>query len=140
MAQCGNFRIFLLFRFYVKSSFENLEVVKLPFFAFLGALNFHHLLNFSLQKVQKFIQMKFRASKYWQILHFYNPLDWFHVKSEWIFRECEFTDPPLMQICIYFQKLQFWFKNGTSINWYILSRKVLQITNWLETSYQNCFH
>ena len=29
--QSGNFMIFLLFRFYVKSTFENLEVLKLPF-------------------------------------------------------------------------------------------------------------
>ena len=36
VAQCGNFRIFLSFRFYVKSTLENLEVLKLPFFAYLG--------------------------------------------------------------------------------------------------------
>ena len=32
--QCGNFRIFTLFTFYVKSILENLEVVKLPFLPF----------------------------------------------------------------------------------------------------------
>ena len=31
---CENFRIFLLLRFYVKSIFENLEVLKLPFLPF----------------------------------------------------------------------------------------------------------
>ena len=30
-AQCGNFRIFLFFKFYVKSILENLEVLKMPF-------------------------------------------------------------------------------------------------------------
>ena len=52
-AQCGNFKIFLSFRFYVKSILENLEVVKVPFFAILGALNFVDLVNFSLQKAKK---------------------------------------------------------------------------------------
>ena len=35
-AQCGNFRIFLSLRFYVKSILENLEVLKLLFLPFLG--------------------------------------------------------------------------------------------------------
>ena len=35
-AQCGNFRIFLSFKFYVKSILRNLEVPKLPFLSFLG--------------------------------------------------------------------------------------------------------
>ena len=34
MTQCGNFRIFLSLRFYVKSILEILEVLKLPFFHF----------------------------------------------------------------------------------------------------------
>ena len=34
-AQCENFSIFLELRFYVKSIFENLEVIKMPFFAIL---------------------------------------------------------------------------------------------------------
>ena len=33
-SQCGNFKIFLLFRFYAKSPFENLEVLKLSFLPF----------------------------------------------------------------------------------------------------------
>ena len=33
-AQCGNFRIFQSFRFYVKSILKNLEVLKLPFLQF----------------------------------------------------------------------------------------------------------
>ena len=35
----GKIRIFLSFRFYVKSILEDLEVLKLPFFAILGALD-----------------------------------------------------------------------------------------------------
>ena len=34
VAQCGNFRIFLFFRFYVKSFFENLDCLKMPFLPF----------------------------------------------------------------------------------------------------------
>ena len=51
--QSTNFRIFLPFRFYVKSILENLE--ELPFCAILGALNFVNLANFRHQKMQKFI-------------------------------------------------------------------------------------
>ena len=47
-AQCGNFRIFLSFRFHVKSFLENVEVLKLLFFAIFGALNFANLVNSSL--------------------------------------------------------------------------------------------
>ena len=36
-AQCGNFRIFLSLRFYVKSVLENGEVSKSPFGSFLGS-------------------------------------------------------------------------------------------------------
>ena len=39
-SQYGNFRIFLSFRFYVKSIVEYLEVLKLPFFAILEGFNF----------------------------------------------------------------------------------------------------
>ena len=35
-SQCGNFRIFLSFSFYVKSILKNLEVLKLPFLSFWG--------------------------------------------------------------------------------------------------------
>ena len=35
-AQCWNFRIFLSFRFFVKSILENLEVLKLLFLQFYG--------------------------------------------------------------------------------------------------------
>ena len=56
--QCGKFRIFLSLRFYVKSIFENLEVLKLTFLPFLGALNFVNLVHFSLQKVQKSMKIK----------------------------------------------------------------------------------
>ena len=37
---CGNSRIFLSLRFYMKSILKNLEVVKLPFFQHLRVLNF----------------------------------------------------------------------------------------------------
>ena len=36
MAKCGNIKIFLSFRIYVKSNMENLKVPKLPFIPFLG--------------------------------------------------------------------------------------------------------
>ena len=50
MAQCGNFKIFLSLRLYVKLS------AKTAAFAILGAVNFVHLqivVNFSLQKIIK---------------------------------------------------------------------------------------
>ena len=34
--QCGNFRIFMSFKFYVKLTLENREVLNLAFFAILG--------------------------------------------------------------------------------------------------------
>ena len=47
---CGNFRIFLSLRFYVKSILENLcRTSKTPVFSIFGALNFVNLLNASLQ-------------------------------------------------------------------------------------------
>ena len=61
--QFGKIRIFLSFRFYVKSILKAEEVQKMPFLAILRALNLAILGNFSLQKVQKFIKPKFRASK-----------------------------------------------------------------------------
>ena len=57
--QCGNFMISLSFRFYVKSILEILEVQHLPFFEILRVLNFVNLVDFSLEKVQKFIKMQF---------------------------------------------------------------------------------
>ena len=51
--QCGNFRIFLSLRFYVKSILENLEVLKLLGFVILGALNYVNVVDFSLEKYKK---------------------------------------------------------------------------------------
>ena len=45
---------FLSLRFYVKSIFENLEVMNLPILSLLGALNLVNLVKFYLQKVQTF--------------------------------------------------------------------------------------
>ena len=56
--QCGNFRIFMSFRFCVKSIRGNLKVLKLAFLPFLGPLTFVNLVNFSLQKVQKITKIK----------------------------------------------------------------------------------
>jgi len=47
----------------VKSIFENVEVLKLPFLAISGALNFVNLVNISLQKVQKYIRIHILKSK-----------------------------------------------------------------------------
>ena len=40
-------------------NFENLEALKKPIFAILGALKIVNLVNFSFQKVQKYIKIKF---------------------------------------------------------------------------------
>ena len=47
-SQCGNFRIFLSLRFYVKSILRTLEVQNLPFLTHLEALDFdfHEFLHF----------------------------------------------------------------------------------------------
>ena len=58
MPQCGKFRNLLSFRFYMKSISENLEVVKLPFFAILGVKKFVNFVNLSLQKVKNFVKIK----------------------------------------------------------------------------------
>ena len=50
-SQCGNFMIFLLLRFYVKSILRVLGLPKLPFFAISGVVNFVNLVNFNLQKL-----------------------------------------------------------------------------------------
>ena len=51
--QCDSVMIFLSLRFYVKSILGILKVEKLPFFAIQEA-HYVLLVNFSLQKVQKF--------------------------------------------------------------------------------------
>ena len=56
-----NFSIFLLLRFYVKSIFEILEVLKMPFNVILETLNFDFLVNFSLHIVQKIIEIKSKS-------------------------------------------------------------------------------
>ena len=58
LSQCGNFSIFLSLRIYVKSIFEMLEVLKLPFCDILETLNFDFTDIFMLHKVQKSIKNK----------------------------------------------------------------------------------
>ena len=58
---------------------------KTAIFAILGAVNFVHLGNFTLAKVQKCIKNQIQSlcmCVKWLILHFKNPQNWFHVKSE----------------------------------------------------------
>ena len=45
--QCGNFRVFLSLRFYVKSILEDLQNLTQPFIVILGALNWINLINLS---------------------------------------------------------------------------------------------
>ena len=59
---------------------------KTAVFAISGALIVKA--NFRFHKVQNFFKIGFHNSQppdglKWQILHFYNPQDWFHIKSEW---------------------------------------------------------
>ena len=54
--QCGNFSIFLPIRFYVKSILEVSRSSKTAVLATLGVLKMSILVNFSLQKMQKFIK------------------------------------------------------------------------------------
>ena len=81
-SQCGNFRIFLSFRFYVKSKLENLtsqssEIAVLPFCGF-------EFCYFYLQKVQKVIKNQNSEplkAQNWQMLTFPIQIN-FYVKSE----------------------------------------------------------
>ena len=57
---------FLAFIFYVKSLLENPEVLKLHFFAILGALSFVNSVNYTLQQVQKVIDIKFQSLLMWK--------------------------------------------------------------------------
>ena len=69
-SQCGNFIIFLSLRFYVKSIFENQEVLKMPFSQFLGLWKCKNINSEALNVFKR------------EFLDFQNPLHWFHVKSE----------------------------------------------------------
>lgn len=81
--QCEKFKIYLSFRFHVKSNSENLKFLpKLPFWAMLGALNFVNLVNLSLQKVQQYNNSEPLNVLKRQILHFQIPQNCFHVNSE----------------------------------------------------------
>ena len=67
-------------------NFEVSGISKTAIFAILGAVNFVHLGNFTLAKVQKCIKNQIQSlcmCVKWLILHFKNPQNWFHVKSEW---------------------------------------------------------
>ena len=61
--QCGNFRIFLSLRFYVKSGLENVEVLNTGVFAIYRALVFDNLGNLSLQKDLKLIKIQIQSHK-----------------------------------------------------------------------------
>ena len=62
--QFGNFRIFLSLMIYVKSILKNLEVLKMPYVPFYGALKFVYLVKFILQKVHKFTKSQNSVFKY----------------------------------------------------------------------------
>ena len=47
----------------MKSILENLKGLELPFYVILGALYFVAWVNFSFEKVQKFMKSKFSVSK-----------------------------------------------------------------------------
>ena len=59
--QCGNFSIFLPIRFYVKSILEVSRSAKTAIFVTLGAVNLVILVNFSFQKMQKFIKDRIQS-------------------------------------------------------------------------------
>ena len=60
LPRCGNFKIFLSLRFYVKSFLENLEAMKVQLLAIVRALNCIYLVE-RVQKVQKFIKIKIQS-------------------------------------------------------------------------------
>ena len=84
---CGNFKILVSLRFYVKSILRILcRIAKTAIFAILRAVNFVQMVNFSLKKSTKIHKNQnsepLNVVK-WLILNFKTPKNWFHVKSEW---------------------------------------------------------
>ena len=79
--QCGSFRIFLSFRFYVKSIFGECENSKTAFFGHFGR---SETLIWEISAFKTSIKEKFRASKCGKIADFalLKSLIWFHGKSE----------------------------------------------------------
>ena len=74
---------FLSLIFYVKSFLEILEVRKIVVFQFQGPWIFIKLVNFSLQKEHNSMKIKIHSQiSLSLILHFKNPQNWFHVKSD----------------------------------------------------------
>ena len=69
LPQSENFRIFLSIRFYVKSILKILEVLKLPFWPFFGALNFDyyeflHYLKAEINQIESTKNDIFRTSRF----------------------------------------------------------------------------
>ena len=83
-SQCGNFRIFLSLRVYVKSILGILEVQNQTFYVWrLWILNFVNFCTFWGDKMYHIL--KFRAPKTarkWQIFNLYNTQNLFPVKNE----------------------------------------------------------
>ena len=74
-SQCENFRIFLSFIFYVKSTFGGCTSSKSVIFVILRARKSAKILKNPDSEPLNVLN--------WQVLHFYNPQNWFHVKSAW---------------------------------------------------------
>ena len=88
LSQCENYIIFMSLRFCVKSVFEDIEILKMPFLGLCLYVHtyFVHLVSISLQKVKKFMKNQYSEPHNvlkWQIFRLKIGLLWFHVKSEW---------------------------------------------------------
>ena len=74
--QCGNFRIFLSFKFYVKPILEDLGVLKTPFLPFQGLqilLIWQIFQPTKSAKIHKSQNSDALNESKWQMLPFYNP-------------------------------------------------------------------
>ena len=60
-SQCGNIKIFLSLKILREIDFIDSRITKTAKSASLGSVNFVHLVNFSLQKVQQFIKIKIQS-------------------------------------------------------------------------------
>ena len=83
--QCADLGIFLQFRFYVKSIFDNFRVSKTANLTPLLALNLDYWQISALKYCKISLKSLFRTSRFGKMVVFVlqESLNWFHVKSVW---------------------------------------------------------
>ena len=135
--ECGNFSIFCIFRFYMKSILWIVGVLKRPFCLFkevwiLILINLCNFWGLKFTKNGNSVPLKLQK---WQIFIFQNSKIWFHVKSEvqkntknfhTVWNEyLRFPDQNYQMI---WQNLQMSKIRIEIANFWLISRKIAKIT------------